>query len=280
MNFCLYYHIGQCLGYCQYNVPEEQIKNIENEILTFLKGNEKNIVAKITKMRDESSGNFEFEKALEMQNLLNHIEEVMTKQEVEINTLIDTDVFGYAEMSGYLSICHFFIRGGKIVEKKNSIFPTVDEIGEELNTYIANVYSKNILKPKNIFVPDIANPTLLESYLDTTVLIPKRGSKKAIYEMANENALVSLNMKFELIKRDESRTLEACNELSNILNIPNLSRIEMFDIAHLFGTYNVAGMVAFIDGKPSKNDYLKSKVSMPKNDDNGAMREDIDLRCV
>ena len=93
--------------------------------------------------------------------------------------------------------------------------------------------------------------------------------------MALENAKTKLTEKFELIKKDEERTYLANEELGNKLDLPNLRRVEIFDIAHLFGSYNVSGMVVYVDGKPSKNDYRKYKISVDKNDDYGAMKEVI-----
>ena len=79
----------------------------------------------------------------------------------------------------------------------------------------------------------------------------------------------------ELIKKDEQRTTIANEELKNILKLDKLDRIEIFDNAHLFGTYNVSGMVVYVDGKESKNDYRKYKISVDKNDDYNTMREVI-----
>jgi len=91
--------------------------------------------------------------------------------------------------------------------------------------------------------------------------------------MANNNAKNALSEKFELIKRDEHKTIEANEELKKILNLDKLDRIEIFDNAHLFGTFNVSGMVVFKNGYPSKNDYRKFKITQEKNDDYGTMRE-------
>ena len=93
--------------------------------------------------------------------------------------------------------------------------------------------------------------------------------------MACNNASIRLNEKFELIKKDEQRTTIANEELKNILKLDKLDRIEIFDNAHLFGTYNVSGMVVYVDGKESKNDYRKYKISVDKNDDYNTMREVI-----
>ena len=61
--------------------------------------------------------------------------------------------------------------------------------------------------------------------------------------------------------------------MADILNIENLSRIEIFDNSNLFGNFNVSGMVVFVDGKPVKNEYRKFKITNDVNDDYGTMRE-------
>ena len=77
------------------------------------------------------------------------------------------------------------------------------------------------------------------------------------------------------IKRDEDKIEDALNELKSKLKLDKVDRIELFDNSNLFGSFNVSGMVVFIMGKPSKNDYRKFKITNDKNDDYGTMREVI-----
>jgi len=93
--------------------------------------------------------------------------------------------------------------------------------------------------------------------------------------MCSNNAKILLNEKFELIKKDEAKTTLANEELKNILNLEKLDRIEIFDNSNLFGSFNVSGMVVYIDGKEAKNEYRKFKITNDKNDDYGTMREVI-----
>ena len=78
-----------------------------------------------------------------------------------------------------------------------------------------------------------------------------------------------------LILKDDERTSKSLEELANILEISSVRRIELFDNSNLFGTFNVSGMVVFIDGKPCKNEYRKFKITNDVNDDYGTMREVI-----
>ena len=271
---CLYYHIKECLGYCTHKVDNKTTESMKNEIIKFLGGDHSIVTKKLKDKMEFESSILNFEKAKEYKELLDYINITLTNQEVELKDNIDRDIFGYYFDKGYLSIQVFFIRGSKIVERKSNIFDIVDDIGEELTRFIARFYN-NFNKPKEILVPDIVDNEILSKYLDLNVKKPVKGEKLKLVNNACLNAKIVLEEKFELIKRDEEKTIGANEELKNILKLDKLSRIEIFDNAHLFGTYNVSGMVVFIDGKPSKNNYRKFKISIDKNDDYGTMREVI-----
>ncbi len=271
---CLYYHIKECLGYCTHKVDSKTTESMKNEIIKFLGGDHSIVTKKLKDKMEFESSILNFEKAKEYKELLDYINITLTNQEVELKDNIDRDIFGYYFDKGYLSIQVFFIRGSKIVERKSNIFDIVDDIGEELTRFIARFYN-NFNKPKEILVPDIVDNEILSKYLDLNVKKPVKGEKLKLVNNACLNAKIVLEEKFELIKRDEEKTIGANEELKNILKLDKLSRIEIFDNAHLFGTYNVSGMVVFIDGKPSKNNYRKFKISIDKNDDYGTMREVI-----
>lgn len=272
---CLYYHIGECLGYCTHNIDKTKIKELENEIIKFLKGDDTHITKKIEEEMEKESNLMHYERALELKQLLEYITVTLAKQKVEIQDKIDRDVFGYFVDKGYISIQVFFIRGGKIIERHSKIFPLIDEISEELTRYIATFYDKDVLTPKEILVPNIINSELLESFLNTNVIVPQKGLKLNLVKMANNNASIALSEKFELIKKDEEKTFDANESLRKSLNLPKLDRIEIFDNSNLFGSFNVSGMVVFKNGKPSKNDYRKFKITLDKNDDYGTMKEVI-----
>lgn len=272
---CLYYHINQCLGYCVFDIDKELISNMENEILSFLRGNDDIVINKLENEMYYESSKMNYEKAKELKEMLDYIKVTMSKQKVELNDLTNRDVFGYYVDHGYISITILFIRGGKILERSSKILPLIDLEEEEFNRYIARFYEKNIIMPKEILGPTITDEKLLSSYLDVSVKIPVKGIKKNLVDMANDNAKVSLNEKLELIKKDEKKTLLANESLKELLNLDKLDRIEIFDNSNLFGSYNVSGMVVFTSGRPSKNDYRKFKISISKNDDYGTMREVI-----
>ena len=272
---CLYYHINQCLGYCTNDVPYEKVESMRNDIIRFLKGDHSLITDKIKKEMIEESELMHYEKAKELKELLDYIEIVLTKQQVEMGDMVDRDVFGFYTDKGYLSIQVFFVRGSKLIGKHSKIFPLIDDVENSLTSYITKFYDKDIIKPKEILIPNGLDTELIGEYLNIKVLSPIKGNKKKIVDMACDNAKILLNEKFELIKRDEEKTTLANDELKDILKLPKLDRIEIFDNSNLFGNFNVSGMVVYIDGKEAKNEYRKFKITVDKNDDYGTMREVI-----
>ena len=93
--------------------------------------------------------------------------------------------------------------------------------------------------------------------------------------MARDNAKINLTNEFELIKKKESQTDGANEELRKLLHLEVLDRIDLFDNSNLFGDWSVSGMVVFKNGRPAKNEYRKYKISFDKNDDYGMMKEVI-----
>ena len=272
---CLYYHIHECLGYCEYDIDNETMKKMRNEIISFLNGNHSIVTEKLKKLMEEASSKMQYEKALEYKELLNYISITLERQKVELDDNHDRDIIGYYTDKGYLSMQILFIRGGKLLDQKQDIFPMVDTLEEEITTYISKFYDKHKIHPYEVLVPDFIDKDTLSEAFQIHFTTPIKGKKKNILNLSNENAKNYYNEQLSLIERDEERTNLAIKELENILGIERLNRIELFDNAHLFGTFNVSGMVVFIDGKPAKNEYRKYKISVDTNDDYGTMREVI-----
>ena len=272
---CLYYHLGECLGYCINKIDDEKIKEITNEITKFLNGNDSIVLDKIDKEMEVCINKLNFEKASELNELKNFINITLKRQLIDLNDNVDRDIFGYAIYKGYLSIQVLFLRGGKLVERKSNIYPIiVDEI-DDLTLYISSFYDKNNIKPKEILIPDIIDENLIKEVLNIPVYKPIKGKKKELIEMANKNALNNIKEKFELIKTNDENALSACIELKNLLNIDSANKIEAFDNSHLFGTYSVSGMITFTLGLPDKNNYRKYKINTESHDDFHVMKEVI-----
>ena len=272
---CLYYHIGECLGYCCNKIDKQEIDSMVSEITRFLKGEDKIVLDKIDAMMESAISKLNFEKAKELNELKEFVNVTLRKQLIDLNDNIDRDIFGYAVYKGYIGIQVLFLRGGKLIERNSSIYPIITDEVEDLTLFISSFYDKNNIKPKEILIPDIIDDALIKDVLNINVIKPVKGKKKELVEMANKNALNTLKEKFELVKANDENALNACCELKDLLGISSANRIETFDNSHLFGTYTVSGMVVFTLGIPDKNNYRKDKILSDAKDDYHLMKEVI-----
>ena len=269
---CLYYHIGECLGYCQKNVDKEKIDNMINEITSFLNGGYSEIKKKIENEMYEASEKLNFEKAKEMKEALDYIDVLLEKQKIDLSDNVNRDIFNYYVYKDYISIQVLHSRGGKLVERDSYIYELNEDENDVLLSFIISFYENTTDYPKEVLVPGSIDSSLLSDSLGIKVLSPSRGPKQKLILMAKENAKIKVEEKFDLIKNDLDRSIHANEELSKLLN-RNIHRIESFDNSHLFGTYTVSGMVVYINGKKSTKDYRKYKIISDAKDDYHLMKE-------
>lgn len=269
---CLYFHIGECLGYCSKIVDKEALDKMEKDILEFLRGNDKILIDKIMEKINTFSNMLNFEAALELKKELDYIKVVLDKQKVELHDYINRDVISYYLDEGIVSVQILFVRNGKIVGGNNDKFYLMSDILDEVNSYILKFYERHEI-PKELLVEKDLSVEIISNILGTKVVVPEKGKKKNLLNMAKENAKIALEQEITIIKNDEKRSVLANDELRKLLNMEVLNRIDSFDNSNLFGTYAVSGMVVFKNGKPAKKEYRKYKVSVDKNDDYNTMRE-------
>ena len=269
---CLYFHIGECLGYCSKKIDKEALDKMEKDILEFLRGNDKILIDKIMEKINTFSNMLNFEAALELKKELDYIKVVLDKQKVELHDYINRDVISYYLDEGIVSVQILFVRNGKIVGGNNDKFYLISDILDEVNSYILKFYERHEV-PKELLVEKDLSAEIIGNILGAKVVAPEKGKKKNLLNMAKENAKIALEQEITIIKNDEKRSVLANDELRKLLNMEVLNRIDSFDNSNLFGTYAVSGMVVFKNGKPAKKEYRKYKVSVDKNDDYNTMRE-------
>lgn len=269
---CLYYHIGECLGYCSKEIDQSKVDNMIIEIKRFLNGDKSIIKNRIKELMDKESNSLNFEKALEYKNMLNDIDVIIKDQNIILNRELNFDLFNCYQSNNYLSIETLFIRNGIVFGRSHNIINNVMDIEDAFIEYIIKFYESNVI-PKEIIVPEYINTELLSNYLNTKVNTKTKGDIKKILDMAYNNAKINLeNREIELTRNEDKRT-KALNELKELLHIDRVSVMESFDNSHLFGTYYVSGMVVFKDFLPDRNSYRKFKIDA--KDDLNAMREVI-----
>lgn len=268
---CLYYHINECLGYCQKDVNQEKIAVMQTEILDFLKGNHQNIINKIKQKINDNSMLLNYELASELKKDLEYILLLNKEQTVEIKDLTNQDIVGYHEQSDYLAIQILFMRHGKIVGASEQIINYIDE-QEDIENYLFQFYEKHE-KPQLLVVPALINQELLSKTLMIKVLSPQKGAKKKLLYLAQKNAELKLNRDLGKYLTNENISLKANEELRNLLMLKQLKRIEVFDNSHLFGDFAVSALVVFVDGIPQKKEYRKYKSRYLQKDDYQALSD-------
>jgi excinuclease ABC subunit C len=277
---CLYYHLGQCLAPCEFDVDPSQEEAIAREIVRFLSGGYREVERDLRKKMEEAAERLDFERAKELRDLIHHINAVMTKQNIIFNDDIDRDVFGYAVDKGWMCVQVFFVRQGKLIEREVSIFPHYHDPEEDFHSFVTQFYHETPALPKEIYLPVGTDTEWLGQWLKGVhVRVPQRGLKKKLVDMAAENARIALEERFRLMERDEERTVQAARRLGEILGIGAARRIEAFDNSNIQGTDPVSAMVVFLDGRPAKQEYRKYKIrTVNKPDDVETMREVIRRR--
>ncbi|MBQ6497932.1 MAG: excinuclease ABC subunit UvrC [Bacilli bacterium] len=273
-DLCLYYHIGECLGYCKKEIAPEIIEEMKKEIITFLKGDPKHITEKIKVDMEKASSNMNYEKALELKKMLEDIETTLRRQKIDLNKEYNFDMVNYYSDNNYLSIELFFIRDGLLFGRHNEIITSLGDISNEVIEYLIKFYDKGIL-PRELLVPSDIDRDLLSEYFNIKVNSPQKGKLKSLLDLCRENAKEQLELQEETLKKDDEERLKAINELKELLHLDKLHRMESFDNSHLFGTFYVGGMVVFDDFLPNKDLYRKYKISTEVKDDLGAMKEVI-----
>lgn len=277
---CLYYHIGQCLGPCVYDVDLSKYAQMTKEITDFLNGEDKTILKSLEERMLTASESLDFERAKEYRDLIQHIQNLTNKQKIMSSDKTIRDVFGYSVDKGWMCIQVFFMRQGNMIKRDTTMIPLQQTEEEEFYTFIGQFYSLNQhILPKEVHVPRNLDKEMIQSVVDTKIVQPARGPKKDMVDLAAHNAKVSLNNKFELISRDESRTIKAIEELGTQMGIQTPIRIEAFDNSNIQGVDPVSAMVTFVDGKPDKKNYRKYKIKTVKGpDDYKSMREVVRRR--
>lgn len=275
-NVCLYYHIGECLGFCEKHVDKDKLNKMEADILEFLRGNDKILIDKLVGKINMYSNSLNFENALELKKELDYIKIVLDKQKVELHDYVNRDVIGYYFDEGIVSVEVLFVRNGKIVGGNNDKFYLMSDLSDEVTSYILKFYERHEI-PKELLVLNLDSDkmNIVSELLALKVVMPVKGIKKKLADMAYNNAKIALEQELEIIRNDEKRSIIANDELRKLVGLEVLDRIESYDNSNLFGTYAVSGMVVFKNGKPSKKDYRKYKVSVDMNDDYNTMKEII-----
>ena len=276
---CLYYHMGQCLGACFKEIPRKKYDAQIKKIKSFLNGNVASIKKELKHKMEDASQKMEFERAAEYRDQIKYVAMTVEKQKIISNDYTTRDIFAYYMDKGWISIQVFCIRQARLMKRVKRLFPCIDEPESEFMSFILQYYNqKNVVKPKEVLVPQNVDHEILSEILNVPVRTPQRGQKRELLEMAQKNSKLVLEEKFRLLELDNRKTTGAMNEIMDALNLPHGHRIEAFDHSHIQGQDPVSAMVCYLDGQPDKNEYRKYKLKTVSHADEAESTREVIYR--
>ncbi|MBR2809395.1 MAG: excinuclease ABC subunit C, partial [Erysipelotrichaceae bacterium] len=261
---CLYYHLGQCLGYCEKNIDDTILSDLKKKIIRILHGDVKDLIDEYQGKLDQAIEDLDFEVASEYASIIESLKYIKLDAYSEIKRDEDFDVVNFYAANGLMSICFLNIRGGRILNKQVYVNSVVNGLEEEYLSYIYQYYQSNPYV-KDLYVNDASIREKLAMILDCNVIHVTKGAKARLIDNAYDNAKEQMEFKQKLLKENELYEDKVNEQLESIFNEP-IDSIVMFDISHFGGKDTVAGKIQFNCLKPNKNQYRYYKLDEGADD--------------
>ena len=251
---CLYYHLGQCLGPCEFKVDEELYPNMIKEIVQVLKGDDKELRRRLKAEMQKATDALNYEKAIEYRDYLRSLDHINDKQNVNNEQRTDRDAFNYYEKDGVLTIAALIVRGGQLMDRHLVSDILVEDAQESFEQFILQYYDKQ-MKPKELLLPYGMDTKNLEEILEIKIHQPQRGELRQLMDLVLKNAMNYHRQYGMMIQSNQSKQDKAMTDLKNILKLNDVETIELVDNSHTQGQLATSAVVVFKDGKASKQDY-------------------------
>ncbi len=285
---CLNYHIGQCDAPCQGYISKEEYALNYKKALKLIEGEYGEVIEYLKEKMLKASEEMAFEEAATYRDLIGSVKKISVQQKVTDFKGEDRDIIALARTLEEAVVQVFFVRDGKLIGRDH--FHLKGTFGEKendiLQDFIKQFYAGTPFIPREVMVEyNIRESELIEQWLSERrggrvhIIVPKKGQKERLVELAHKNAALVLTQDMEKIKREEERTLGAMKEICSWLGIEKVSRVESYDISNINGFQSVGSMVVFEDGKPKRSDYRKFKIKTVQGpDDYASMYEVLSRR--
>ena len=281
---CLNYHIKQCSAPCQGFISEADYRTSVEQAVEFLNGHYGPVLSMLKQKMMDASEEMDFEKAIEYRELLNSVKQVAQKQKITSQSMEDRDIIAMARDEEDAVVQVFFVRDGKLIGREHFHVSasTAEEDGQILGSFIKQFYAGTPFIPREIWTQqEFDEMELVGQWLTkrrgqgVKFVIPKKGQKERLVELAAKNALLVLSQDKEKIKREELRTIGAMNQIGEWLGLSGVRRIEAFDISNISGFESVGSMVVYEDGRPKRNDYRKFRIKTVQGPNDYASMEEV-----
>lgn len=265
-------------------MSKEAYREQVDALLEFLNGNHKNVLKDLEEKMYQASEEMRFEDAAQYRDLMQSVERIGEKQKITDHPGEDKDIIALAEEGLDAVVQVFFVRDGKLIGRDHFYMKTVpgDTRSMILSSFLKQFYAGTPFIPREIMIQDeIEDQDLIAQWLESRkgkkvrIVVPKKGTKEKLVELAYQNAKLVLRQDKERIKREEGRTIGAVKEISQLLGMENINRIEAFDISNISGFQSVGSMIVYEKGKPKRSDYRKFRIKGVKGPNDYASMEEV-----
>ena len=278
---CLNYHIKKCLAPCMGYVSKEEYRKQIDEIIMLLDGKTDKIIKGLQEEMKELSTNMQFEKAAYIRDKIIAIERISEKQKVSNINENDIDVIGIARNEFEICVEIFFVRKSKMIGREHFFFNNLEDEKDEqiVSEFVKQYYiGREILPQKIMMKQEIEEKEIIQEGLNkeagrkVEIKTPQKGEKLRLVEMAERNALITLENK----NKEKYNVLAELKEVLKLDKIPR--KIECYDISNLSGTNMVAGMCVMQDGVIKKNLSRRFKIKEVLGQDDPACMKEVVTR--
>lgn len=267
---CFFSHVGLGPGVCVGAISTVDYAKNVRQVERFLSGKRSEVVDELTAQMAEAARDLEFERAGRIKRRLEVISGLEDRQQVVFSSNVSADLIGMYREETISAACVFVVREGITVRSTEFILNKGNDVGEEelAEGFLKRYYDETADIPAEVNVSvDLADAELYSDWLTNKrghacrVRRPLRGDKRHLLEMASNNARFALNRYMVRTGYADERTNQALLQLESALALdaPPL-RIECFDISTLHGSFTVASMVVFTNGRPDKGQYRRFKI--------------------
>lgn len=277
---CLDYAINRCKAPCILAQSQQEYRSMIDEVLLFLSGKPQEVVRRVRERMELAAESLDFERAGELRDALANIqsmEETTVVLEVEGG---DRDVIGYARDGAHACVTLLRVRSGKLLSRDHRFLENLEEEEDTtaLSAYLAISYVPLQERARDLLVPfDFSDREILEETLGgTRVIVPQRGPRRELVDLAQQNARHLLEeQRLATHHENGSRAADPVYELGRELALQKLPRaLVCFDISTAQGTDTVGSLVWFENGRAKRAEYRKFKVkTVEGTDDFASMRE-------
>lgn len=286
---CLKYDIGRCVAPCVGKISEAEYSDIVNQFILMLTGRHDELERQLRQLMAKTSKAQEYEKAARFRDRLHAVQLGRQAQRATVWDKLPghSDVLGFARTGPDALIQLLVVRAGRIVGQQPFPLsaPSAQPDRDVLEAFLKQYYIRATQIPDEVIIPiKVQDTSFLEKWLTerrddrkaVRIVYPKKGPRKSLVDMANENAQFHLQQLVERLAADELRRQRAYTELVEQLQLPKEPQhIEGFDVSTIQGTVSVGVCVVFQDGLPAKKEYRRFKIRETTRQDDFAMMHEI-----